>query len=632
MEKLEQEYQQVMWKSVTSSTINMSKNSNNLVHFLDSGSVCLFQLSPLLNLGTDSSYEHLTIDDSQLQLLKQVLKEGDLRTVNVPTPRGNVNGLSHQLPLTTLVVLSPIQMIYPTSVPAESSSEYTAHQLKYANGIVQAILDVISDWIIFSSCPDFEKEVVFVCPSTNAKGQTIRVKGYVAESMNVFLSDDPDPLAPYEGVVPHLEFTQLCCGPSVSITSQISIPPPAATTTTSAHVDEEKIVEREEEEQEQANVVAVQQPPLDDEGENTDEKMVTEPLHYEEGLNVAETDKDMGDNVNNDEMQDFNYEKEFGEGYGYGYEYTPPAESYDYPLYTNKGRVFVSTVEKTITEPHCGMLNVGGNVTERKRNTAEVEANKKLPPEDQQYVDTVEYSAVTSLLRLEEMFDLEIYLSNSDIYRIPMVIQDALNYLKTILLTDKNVILNIHPRIEDEEGHVNDDNQQQTAEYSFEIKTICKAVHEVCKRCEKLFTKCYGLYQQDVFGGGVGYDSLKNSMINYQYFRDVSNCPCGITKMLMNIFQWLVKELPNNMRSIFPSPTPFLMKQFWIFFAENYCMEHYNHVKKDRSTTVSLNEVALLTLHADSALFVKLCCEGLRCIALFTQVSVEFGVTDYNKW
>ena len=443
--------------------------------------------------------------------------------------------------------------------------------------------------------------------------------------VNVTDTDNPDPLAPYETATPHVEFTQLCCGPSVSVVSPSSMAPTTAETGTETETE-----------------TPTQTLPSSEDGNVTESNIsaVENLAPFEEKQDQEVEGGDDNGNVNgdgvgahNEPMDNYNYTEGYGEGYGYGYEYTPPAVSYDFPLYTNKGRVFVSTVVNDISEPHCGMLYVGGNVSERKQKEREIEANNALPPDEQQHIDLVEYSAVTSMLRLEEVYDLEIYLSNSDEYRIPMVVQDAWTSLKTLLLADRSVILHTNSEGESEqESNVNNQHSAPQQEYSFEVKTIYKAVFEVCRRCDGLFTKCHALYQQDQFGGGVMYNTLKNNMLNYQHYREVNKCTTGIATMLINMFQWLLRELPNNMRSMFPNPSPFLMKRFWVFFAENYCVEYYAHIGQDRDTTVSLNEIALLTLHTDSTLFVRLCCEGLRCIALFVQVADEYGVTHYNQW
>ena len=684
LEKLEHEYQRVLWKSSMSPNID-SLTTNNCVHFLDSGSVCLFQLCPRLSVGLDStmSSDSMSLMDNQLHLLKQILLEGDLRNVNVPNLRGNVNGLPNQLPLTSLVILSPIQMIYPTHVDSNSTSSFSRNNLKYANGTVQAILDVITDWIVLSSSPAIEKEVIFICPSTSATGQTIKIKGFVAESMNAQLNNNADPLAPFEDAMPHVEFTQLCCGPSVSVSSPSStarsappIPPHTPRVDTNANSDHttNPVIFADVDEtigDVQANTIAHDKNAhvhMGDEIQTNEvdrsEEMLSENTfenaqhgnevngHSEDDVNEQKEDGTLeepgqldppdlsaehypvledviqDEDEDEDAVDEFDYEKEYGEGYGFGYDYTPPVASYDFPLYTNKGRVFISTVERTIIEPHCGMLYVGGNVAERRKTEAAVEENEKLPEDERKYVDSLPYSSATSLLRLEEMFDLEIYLSNSDQYRVPIVVQDAWASLKTLLLEDSAVILHTH----DYPNQVAKVRQQSQQEYSFEVKTIYKAVFEVCKRCQGLFNKCYELHQRDTFGGGVMYNSLKNNMINYQHYREVIKCTSGISNMLVNIFNWILRELPSNMRGMFPTPSPFLMKQFWIFFAENYCVEYYAHIGQDRDTTVSLNEVALLTLHTDPTLFTKLCTEGLRCIALFVQVSDEYGLVDYDKW
>ena len=571
LNKLEQEYQGVLWNS------GQFLGSSS-AHFLDSGAVCIFQLTPRLSLGMDFlSSDTLHLDPEQLNDLRRVLKEGTVSDqIAAPSARGSINGLPHQVPLTSLIILSPIQLLYPTHKEKHHTVEFSSHCLRYANGVVQELLDVITDWMCCSGLSD-DKEVVLVCPSTSACGQRIKVKGYLPDHMNVYLGGDSDPLAPFVGVRPDVEFTQLSCGPTVSAAvPSISLSSPNYQVDQATY-EKASLLE---------GVGDAPEPKVDSEGvahaEETAESSLFEEGQYQHHEHTLHEDSTRNENqVTVSEEHIYSAE-------GVDHSYVPDDVAFSYPVYTNKGRVFLSEMVEVVAEPHCGMLCVGGDVPARRNSTSSQDFGEEA----------------SSILKLEDVFDLEIYLSNTDQYRIPTAVQDSFHYVANILANGV------------------------TESHSVEVRTIHMAALEVCKRCRGHIDRCFGLFEKGVFGGGVMYNSLKNSMLNFQHNVPTMKCNSGIIAMLSNIFRWILKELPNGMRSMFPEPSAFLLKQFWIFFTDTRCGHLYAHIGQDRDTTVSLQEIVLLNLQSELSLFASLCSDGLLCLALFIQVAEEHGVSD----
>jgi hypothetical protein len=604
MEKLEREYQHSLWPSPSRDRLNPASSAETGVHFINAGSVCIYQLSPVVSNERLSNRDDFTIQEYQFQLLETILKSGSATSLSALSMAAAADG-THRAPrqalLTSVVVMSPLQLVFPvddgTGAAATAHATAGSRGLQYVDGVAQRLLDLLVDWATgkFGTSgkddtgPDC-KEVIFVCPSTD-KGMTMRLRCFNLEDMVPQRGADvSEPINPNEfypastflRYKPAAVFKQLCCGPSVGIPCR------------SGDVHDEQPVGEEE-----------------DEGSAEETKSAV----VKSGAKSSKGD-----------------------------DKKPPPVKVDasmrsrFPLYSPSGRVFVCSVDSVVADPHCGMLVVGGDV--KARRAALKEAHVQLVTDKKSHRDMhsarsnkssrkgsfdhsseekekqtrleLKLSTDASLLTRQTLKALTSLLVTQEERRVPMNVQDVWKAVCKLLMQ--------HP-VKKTGGEDRDTEEQTSGPFDITLTPdtfiLDRAAREICRRCEKLILNCFRMNQENLFGGGVlsgyGVGTEKTSL--------GGSCSPGIVAMLLNIMDWLLNEMPSAFRAVFSPPSPLLMKWYWHFFSVNICQELVAGFGADKKITVSPSEVILMTLREDYDLFSAMCINGLRCSALFIQIA-----------
>ena len=602
MDKLEKEYQQALWPSPGRELFSaQSRGTETGVHFMNAGSVCIFQLCPVVSFDTTCSADNLTITEAQFSNLENILRNGSVTKISSlsSSQREGTYRAPKQVLLTSIILMSPIQLLDPVDDGASGETaahtSYISRRIRYADGVSQRLLDLLADWVLGKFTVSSEddvgpegKEVVFVCP-TSGHGLNMRVRCYNLDDMvlqrGADVAEPPKrsefyPASTFLRYQPAVTFKQLCCGPSVGIPLKSGNVDVGRDTSTTGGVEEK----------------------------------VSETLRGGEASPKALIDASMGSR---------------------------------FPLYSPSGKVFVCTVDISITEPHCGLLVVGGDVKSRRHALKEVTGLATLSVKDRGYQSSrsnlssrrdsfdngpadreqdykleLRFSADTTLLTLDSFQQLASYLSITDERRVPPNVKDVW-LVVCELLKPKSVRGD-----EDESGQEDYCARVIAAPASImlseDAKILDLAVLEICKRCEKLIANCFRMNQESLFGGGV----LSGQGVGGDRKSLGGTCSPGILSMMLSIVDWLLNEMPPSYRAIFPPPSPLLMKWFWHFFSMNMCVDVVSAVRYDKKSVISPSEMVLVALRQDYTLFSLLCTGALRCSALFVLVAGHNGLSQ----